>query len=216
MNTPTYAGFWIRFLASIIDSLITNIGVFIIGFILGFMLAVMNPELPEATYTVVGMLVGIVGFVLYHAYFESSHHQATPGKIALGLKVYSDSGNRLSFGQAAGRTASKYLSLFLLMIGYMMAGWTQKKQALHDFIAGSVVVHANSVPNATKTTSQPAQETTPSPSLVSDNPVPQDRTEPYDSDAVTRALSALNKLHKQGALTDDEYSDKKNQLLARL
>jgi len=71
---------------------------------------------------------------------ESSDKQATMGKMALGIIVTDLEGNRVSFGRATGRYFAKILSALILLIGYMMTGFTQKKQALHDMIAGTLVI----------------------------------------------------------------------------
>jgi uncharacterized RDD family membrane protein YckC len=76
----------------------------------------------------------------YFASFESSRFQATPGKIAIGIRVTDMYGNRLSFWRAAGRYIAKYVSNITLLIGYIMAGTTPKAQALHDELADTLVI----------------------------------------------------------------------------
>ena len=78
---------------------------------------------------------------LYFALMESSNKQATVGKMALSIKVTDINGNRLTFGRATGRYFGKILSGMILYIGFIMAGFTEKKQALHDMIAGCLVVN---------------------------------------------------------------------------
>ena len=78
--------------------------------------------------------------VLYFSLMESSKSQATVGKIALGLKVTDADGNKLDFGKALLRNLGKIVSSMILGIGYIMAGFTEKKQALHDMIASTLVV----------------------------------------------------------------------------
>ena len=53
-------------------------------------------------------------------------------------------GHRISFGRASGRYFAKIVSTVILLIGFLMAGWTSRKQALHDLIAGTLVVHRGS------------------------------------------------------------------------
>jgi uncharacterized RDD family membrane protein YckC len=92
------------------------------------------------------MLVSALLFVgqwLYYALFESSALQATPGKLALGIKVVDEAGNRIGFGKASGRWFAKIVSNLILGIGYLMAGFTARKQALHDMMAGTLVVFAD-------------------------------------------------------------------------
>ena len=84
----------------------------------------------------------IVFWVLfvYWILMEGSRYQASLGKLALGLKVVDNQGNRLSMIHALGRNALKFLSALPLLIGFMMAGWTRKKQALHDKITDCFVI----------------------------------------------------------------------------
>ncbi len=77
---------------------------------------------------------------LYFAMLESSKFQATFGKMALGIKVTDMSGARISFGRATIRFLSRYISVAVFFIGFIMAGFTKNKQALHDIIAGTLVV----------------------------------------------------------------------------
>jgi uncharacterized RDD family membrane protein YckC len=79
---------------------------------------------------------------IYEAALESSSYQATLGKMALGLKVTDLEGRRISFARATGRHFAKILSGLMFFIGFIMAGFTQRKQALHDMIAGTLVVRA--------------------------------------------------------------------------
>jgi uncharacterized RDD family membrane protein YckC len=59
--------------------------------------------------------------------------------MALSMKVTDLQGNRISFARATGRHFAKYISAMILLIGYIMAGFTERKQALHDMIAGTLV-----------------------------------------------------------------------------
>lgn len=80
------------------------------------------------------------GGVLYLAAMESSRRGATIGKRMLGLAVTTSAGERVSFARALGRAAAKYLSTVTLLVGWLLAAWTPRKRALHDFVAGTVVV----------------------------------------------------------------------------
>jgi len=86
------------------------------------------------------ILVVVVLQWLYYALMESSNKQATLGKLALGIIVTDMDGKRLTFGRATGRYFGKILSSLILNIGFLMAAFTEKKQALHDLIASCVVV----------------------------------------------------------------------------
>jgi len=81
--------------------------------------------------------------ILYSTLMESSKLQATVGKLALGLKVTDLQGNKLDFVKALVRNLCKIISNFTLLIGYIMAGFTEKKQALHDMIASTLVLKKN-------------------------------------------------------------------------
>ncbi|GAB3820472.1 hypothetical protein GCM10028895_20670 [Pontibacter rugosus] len=86
-------------------------------------------------------LQGISAFVgwLYYAGFESSAKQATPGKQLFGIFVTDTQGYRLSFARASGRYFGKMLSGLILLIGYIMAAFTKRRQALHDMLASTLV-----------------------------------------------------------------------------
>jgi uncharacterized RDD family membrane protein YckC len=126
-----YAGFWKRVGASLLDGIIFAIPLGIIsGLIFGFNNNGGGSNLFEF----------IAGF-LYKALMESSSNQGTLGKMIVGIKVTDLNGDRLSFGRATGRYFASILSGLMCGIGFMMAGWTSKKQALHDMIAGTLVVN---------------------------------------------------------------------------
>ena len=109
----------------------------------GIILIVPNLAL---TYLVPDELVGgIITLIMYWLYFaiqESGTSQATIGKKAVGLKVTSENGERITFGQATGRHFGQYISCIILFIGYFMVLWDKKNQALHDKMAGTLVVKA--------------------------------------------------------------------------
>jgi uncharacterized RDD family membrane protein YckC len=102
---------------------------------------------PGAEY-VVDLLVWVVQTLVvwfYQATQESSAHQATFGKRAVGLKVTDVHGTRLTFGRATGRSFAKVLSNWTFLIGYAMAAFTRRRQALHDPMAGTLVVKKKAV-----------------------------------------------------------------------
>ncbi len=153
MPNPTYAGFWNRFVAYLIDGVLLGFASFILllpAIGLTWLGAAMNsddigdgsPALGILAVGTIGltMLVIMVGGWLYFALMESSAKGGTLGKIALGLKVTDMSGNRISFGRATGRHFAKLLSSAIMGLGYVMAGFTQQKQALHDIVAGCLVL----------------------------------------------------------------------------
>jgi uncharacterized RDD family membrane protein YckC len=77
---------------------------------------------------------------LYYAMMESSSYQGTLGKLAIGIYVTNDEGSAVSFFVASVRFWSKFVSGAILGIGFLMAGITERKQALHDRVAGTVVL----------------------------------------------------------------------------
>lgn len=93
--------------------------------------------------TAVGILfylILIVGYWLYSALLESSSRQATVGKMIIGLVVMRPDGSRLTLWRATARYFAKYLSTLILLIGFFLAGWNDRKRALHDMIADTIVV----------------------------------------------------------------------------
>ena len=88
---------------------------------------------------VVNFIMTVVG-CLYFAFMESSQNQGTLGKMALGIKVTNMNGERITFINAVGRYFAKILSGMIICIGYIMAGFTEKKQALHDILANCLVI----------------------------------------------------------------------------
>ena len=143
-----YAGFWRRFVAYLIDYLIIGAGAFIVGFVIGIIAGASGADDVEGGWRAAIYVVTIAGYYLYYAFMESSANQATVGKIALGLKVTDEVGNRISFGRALGRTVAKILSALILFMGFVMAGFTDRKQALHDKIAHTLVVKRSAAPAA--------------------------------------------------------------------
>jgi len=155
-----YAGFWERVAAYLIDGLILSIpfGAVVAALIFmfggfGMMLhrnAADTPVDPGAVLALMAPMFGIFflgmfAFIalqwLYFAGMESSDRQATFGKSVMSLRVSNYDGQRISFGHATGRFFAKIVSgMIPLAIGYIMAAFTAKKQALHDLIAGTLVL----------------------------------------------------------------------------
>jgi len=146
-----HGGFWRRVLAYIIDTIILSIiGGIISAAFLGSAagLSAMTGGADE-TAALTGAVLGVQGvsFVinwLYFALLESSSMQGTLGKKALGMIVTDLDGQRIGFGRATGRYFAKFVSAMILLIGFMMVGWTQRKQGLHDLIASTLVYKAGS------------------------------------------------------------------------
>lgn len=150
MYVPTtgaarYGGFWIRFVAVIIDAIVVGLVTGPVSLIMGVVLGLAghavsmpNEGAQLASFMVTGAFGALVHWI-YEAALESSKHQATLGKMALGLKVTDLEGRRISFGRATGRHFAKWISWLTITIGFIIAGFTERKQALHDMIAGTLV-----------------------------------------------------------------------------
>lgn len=150
-----YAGFWLRFVAYIIDGFVVGAGfiaiIVVLAMVTGLGSAVSHihsgEDIGEAFALVgvasifLGIGIAIVGGWLYFAMMESSSWQATLGKKALGIEVTDMAGRRISFGRASGRHFSKIITnLIPFFIGWILAGITERKQALHDMIASCLVL----------------------------------------------------------------------------
>lgn len=149
-----YAGFWWRFIAHLLDGAILGTIQFIffipfIGTIVYTAIKSSDGDFSEvqalgiagaiAGTLLLFVLLSIVAGWLYFALMESSKYQGTIGKKVLGLIVTDENGNRITFGRATGRYFAKIISGMTLWIGYIIAGFTDKKQALHDIIANTLV-----------------------------------------------------------------------------
>ncbi len=151
--TVAYAGFWKRFFAYLIDKLLIGVvsGILAVPVIaVGIAGSANPPDNPDDTSVLAALLVGMILLLalvslvlewLYYAFMESSAKQATLGKMVLGIMVVDMEGGRVSFGRATGRYFGKILSGLLLCIGFIMAGFSQQKQALHDLLSQCLVVN---------------------------------------------------------------------------
>ena len=137
MSTTKYGDFWNRFAAFFIDAIIAFMVGHILDRVLGGFYGAAGGTSEDRFVLSVGLPLHFAW--LYYAIMESSAKQATLGKIAMGLVVTDERDNRLTFGRATARYFAKWLSVMILMIGYIIAAFTEKKQALHDMIAGTIV-----------------------------------------------------------------------------
>lgn len=134
---PKFAGFWIRLVAYLIDSIILGVIAYAISGVFGFP----SPFSVTEEIGVLQNMISVVTGFLYFALLESGNMQATVGKRAMGLVVTDESGNRITFLNATGRYFAKILSAILLLIGFIMVGWDKRKQGLHDKLAGTLVIY---------------------------------------------------------------------------
>jgi len=156
-----YAGFWLRFVAAIIDGVILGIPIVVIVILIAGAMGISGAfqnirpdENPGAVFAMLGigfvfavLAVSVVGTWLYFAAMESSSLQGTLGKKALGLYVTDMQGNRVTFGRATGRyLGGRFLGCvpglggLYFIVDCICAGITDKKQALHDMMAGCLVL----------------------------------------------------------------------------
>lgn len=135
-----YANVWKRFLASLIDGIVLYILQALVGLVIGLVIGGAAGQDGVGAAALIGGVAGIVIGWLYYAIQESSPKQATIGKQAMGLVVTDMNGEKISFVKASIRHFAKFLSAIILMIGYIMAFFTEKKQGLHDMIAGTLIL----------------------------------------------------------------------------
>jgi uncharacterized RDD family membrane protein YckC len=153
-----YGGFWLRFVAYLIDGLIVSVGIialFIpVAILTGLAAHVrtlqdaprhgqVDPAVVVALLSIIFTFAAVALLItwLYHAYFDSSSWQATPGKRAMNLYVTDLSGQPITFLNATGRHFAKIITgLIPFAIGYIMVAFTERRQALHDMIASTLVL----------------------------------------------------------------------------
>ncbi len=159
-----YGGFWLRFVAYLIDSIIVGIPLTILSIIIFvvffgatgvFDVILADPDAlsyemsDEEALVFLGSYLGALGLTMvinlvvavsYFAGLQSSKMQATLGKKMLGLKVTDLNGNRITFWRALGRYFAMSFLSGILLIGFILAAFTEKKQSLHDLIASTIVV----------------------------------------------------------------------------
>jgi uncharacterized RDD family membrane protein YckC len=145
---PAFAGFWLRAVAYLIDTVLISL---VFGLIASFYPATFI-KYPDAASTSLTSLTSLpqltpIAFAitmtanwLYYTFFEASIWQATPGKRVLRLYVSDLNGQRVTFARAAWRNAAKLISSLTFLVGYLVAGITERKQALHDILASCLVL----------------------------------------------------------------------------
>jgi uncharacterized RDD family membrane protein YckC len=153
LGVRRYAGFWIRFVARVIDTIILSVVGFIINLPIGMMLGLSSSRIASGDVGAAALpaMLGTIGLSLavnlvlmagYEIYFLSTR-SATIGKLALGLKVIRADGGTLSTGQATGRFFAYLLdAYFTLTIGFIIAGFDTEKRSLHDRICDTRVIYA--------------------------------------------------------------------------
>ena len=132
-----YAGFLRRLVAYLIDAVLLYILQYVVS-ITG--LISINYKTGQIQGGFIAFIIIVIVPLVYFVVMESSNWQATLGKKAIGIQVTDLDGDRISLARALGRYFAKFLSVLILMVGFLMAGWTDRKQALHDMVAGTLVI----------------------------------------------------------------------------
>lgn len=140
-----YAGFWARFFAAFLDLLVLLACIILMLFSVAVLIAYSGRDSILHNPQAVLLFYGVTIFMsaAYYILMESGIHSATLGKRWMHIKVLDSNGNRLTIWRAAGRLLARVFSCLSLTIGFLIQPFTQRKQALHDLLAGTVVVRAN-------------------------------------------------------------------------
>ena len=205
---PVYGGFFRRFLALIIDACILVLPCMLAAHIIPF--------------------VGAIAMaILYYPVFDSSPVQATPGRFIMGLKVTQENRDRLGFSRALIRHLMAYVSGLLFCFGYLMQLFTEKRQTLHDIVAGAVVLREarTQSPNWIQVWMDQMKiimsfdegrkfSTASGPKTESFNQ--NSTSEKSNRDEALNQIQKLQDLLKRGALTEEEFQAQKSQILQDL
>jgi uncharacterized RDD family membrane protein YckC len=142
---PAFAGFWLRAVAYLMDTILVSL---VLGLIASFypstFIKFPDAATPSLTslpqLTPIAFAITMTATWFYYTLFEASVWQATPGKRVLRLYVADLNGQRVTFARAAARNFAKIISSLTFLVGYLVAGFTEKKQALHDILASCLVL----------------------------------------------------------------------------
>jgi uncharacterized RDD family membrane protein YckC len=132
MGKGMYAGFWRRFVACAADLLLLAL--------IYVLMSAMPLEPEPRPHVLAGGLYAVIVAWLYFAGMESSTEQATLGKMLMGIRVADSEGERIGFPRATGRHFAKIISALIFYAGFIMIGMTERKQGLHDRLAGTVLL----------------------------------------------------------------------------
>ncbi|GLR00101.1 RDD family protein [Dyella mobilis] len=172
----SYAGFWKRVIAYLIDCLVLYFPFSLLEIPFGtraaedalsekfktlstfheMMIEYRHFYVEQWPYTLTTLVLGW----LYFAACESSSWQATLGKLAVRIRVTDLHGSRISFGRALGRYGAKLISAFLFCFGFLMVAFTRRKQGLHDFMADTLVVNGRASEAAPRTSTSASHDKT--------------------------------------------------------
>lgn len=133
-----YGGFWRRLAAHAIDIMLLGLISSLVSSLIGITAVEGDEPFNQRQLLVVLFALGLA--TLYYGLWESSPTQATPGKLALSLRVAGRDGRRIAFPRAAVRYWGKLLSTLLLGVGFVMIAFTRRRQGLHDLLADTIVL----------------------------------------------------------------------------
>jgi len=134
-----YAGFWRRFAAVFLDGILVAIITVPVMLVVGRDIDTSTMEGLQR-FSDLSNVISTILSIVYGTVFEGSAMQGTPGKRVLGMAVTNTDGDRIGFGRALGRNLAKLLSGIILLIGYLIQPFTARRQALHDLLAGTLVL----------------------------------------------------------------------------
>jgi uncharacterized RDD family membrane protein YckC len=142
------AGFWLRFVAYIVDAFILMLAVIVVAVVIvGLAVAIGGTSGKDSDVAIgIGVVLAVLAYLvigwLYEAFLTSGPHGATLGKQAVGVRILCADGTPLSFGRATGRHFLKVMvtPMIPFAIGYLMAAFTARKRALHDVMADTFVI----------------------------------------------------------------------------
>lgn len=146
VEVPLYAGFWVRVLAISLDSILAFTIIVLLAIVGIFILNALHVKDEKHIYTILGFggIFCVIAYYLYIIIF-TTQYGATLGKQVLGLRVVPLNGGNLGWRSVFLREiVGKFLS-GITYVGYMMAGWTEKKQALHDMVADTCVIYERNI-----------------------------------------------------------------------
>ncbi len=145
---PVFAGFWLRAVAYLLDTVLISLaGGLIASFYPATFIkfpdaaaAASNPFASLPQLTPLGFAITLGATWIYYTMFEASSWQATPGKRVMKIYVTDMVGQRPSVARVAARNVAKIISNLSFLVGYLVAGFTVKKQALHDMVTSCLVL----------------------------------------------------------------------------
>lgn len=146
------AGFWMRFLATIIDGILISVLTWIIAILINDnttnqLQQSLNQSSDELSMSVEYMMspseliASLLYAIVFVIIFTATSLKGSPGKLLCRIQVVNPDMSKISIGKSIGRYLSYIISGFIFMIGFMMAGWTKDKRALHDMICNTRVVY---------------------------------------------------------------------------